>query len=443
MNDEMNAAINPAMNPAMNQITPIRSKPMQNHQRHQHHQHHQHGKSQIRAIVALLVVGVVLGAGILMMDKGRSVKAGDDDGNDAAPTTPAAAPSAEPKAPRVDLDDARIKTAGIAIEAAGPARIASTVQFPGEILLNDDRTVHVVPRVAGIAESVLVSTGQQVRRGQVLAIFSSPLISEQRSNLQTAEKRLEHAQSVYQREKRLWEQKITAEQDYLQAQHAVQEASIDLENAKQKLAALGVSGSSNAGGKGLNRFELRAPYDGLVVERNLSIGEAVKEDTPIFTIADLGTVWAEAAIPARDLPLVHVGDKVTIRATAFDAQTTGTVAFIGALVGEQTRMAKVRIVVGNPKGSWRPGLFVNVEVKANDIDVPVAVQADALQTLGTQQVIFVRDEKGFVAHPITPGRSDGKQVEIAQGLPPGTRYAARNSYVIKSELSKQATEDGY
>ncbi len=406
----------------------------------------QRGASQFKAIAALLVVGIALGAWILSMDKGRSVKAGDDDDAPAAqagPAAPATASAAAQQAPRIDLEEVQIKTAGIAVESAGPARIASNVQFPGEVLLNDDRTVHVVPRVAGIAESVLVSTGQQVRRGQVLAIFSSQLISEQRSNLQTAEKRLEHAQSVYEREKRLWEQKITAEQDYLQAQHAVQEATIDLENAKQKLLALGVSGGTSGSGKGLNRFELRAPYDGLVVERSLSIGEAVKEDTPIFTIADLGTVWAEAAIPAKDLPLIRVGDKVTIRATAFDAQTTGTVAFLGALVGEQTRMAKARIVVENPKGTWRPGLFVNVEVKAYDVEVPVAVQTDALQTLGTQQVIFVRDAKGFVAHPVTPGRSDGKHVEIAQDLPAGTRYAGRNSYVIKSELAKQATEDGY
>ena len=426
------------MNNAINQAMPYRSNQMIKHKQRQQ------GASQFKAIAALLVAGIVLGAAILTMDKGRSVKPGDDDDNKGATAKPAAtAPGAAPHAARVDLDEAQVKASGIMIEAAAAARIASTVQFPGEILLNDDRTVHVVPRVAGIAESVLVSTGQQVKRGQLLAIFSSQLISEQRSNLQTAEKRLEHAQSVYEREKRLWEQKITAEQDYLQAQHAVQEATIDLENAKQKLLALGVSGNTSSSGKGLNRFELRAPYDGLVVERSLSIGEAVKEDTPIFTIADLGTVWAEAAIPAKDLPLIHVGDKVTLRATAFDAQTTGTVAFLGALVGEQTRMAKARILVANPKGTWRPGLFVNVEVKANDVDVPVAVQTDALQTLGTQQVIFVRDDKGFVAHPVTPGRSDGKQVEIAQGLPPGTRYAARNSYVIKSELAKQATEEGY
>lgn len=302
--------------------------------------------------------------------------------------------------------------------------------------------MHVVPRVAGIVESVLVSTGQSVKKGQLLAVLSSQLVSEQRSNLQMAERRLEHASSILEREKRLWEQKISAEQDYLQAQHSVQEGEIDLENAKQKLAALGVGKGVGKGGA-MNRFELRAAYDGLVVERSLSIGEAVKEDTPIFTIADMSTVWAEVHIPAKDVPLFHVGDKVTLRATAFDAQTSGTVAFLGALVGEQTRMAKARILVANPKGTWRPGLFVNVEVKATDAEVPVAVQTDALQTLGTQQVVFVRDGQKFVARPVVLGRNDGVSVEIVQGLPAGARYAARNSYIIKSEMSKLASEEGY
>ncbi len=415
----------------------------------------QQGRARPLAIAAVVIVGIVLGALILMMDKGRHVAAGDDDNTPAA-TAPAAAPVASgtkgaaadattaaaapaTHAAHVAMADAQIKASAIDLQVAGPARIHALAQFPGEVQLNDDRTVHVVPRVAGIAESVLVTTGQTVKKGQVLAVFSSQLVSELRSVLQTAERRLEHMQSLYEREKRLWEQKISAEQDYLQAQHSVQEAEIDLENAKQKLAALGVGRGSGA----MNRFELRAAYDGLVVERSLSIGEAVKEDTPIFTIADMSTVWVEAAIPAKDLPLFKVGDKVALRAVAFDAQTTGTVAFLGALVGEQTRMAKARLLVPNPKGTWRPGLFVNIEVKATDAEVPVAVQTDALQTLGTQQVVFVREGNNFVAHPVTVGRNDGAHVEIVHGLVAGARYAAHNSYIIKSEMSKLASEDGY
>ena len=312
-----------------------------------------------------------------------------------------------------------------------------------EIQINDDRTVHVVPRVSGVAEAVLVSTGQFVKKGQTLAVFSSQMISEQRSALQTAQKRLSLANTIYQREKTLWEQKITAEQDYLQALQGLREAEIAVDNSQQKLSALGVILNNNANSSSLNRFELRAPYDGLVVERNLSIGEAVKEDTPIFTISDLSTVWAEVHIPAKDLPYVRMGDKVTLRATAFDAQTTGTVAFIGALVGELTRMAKARIVLANPQGAWRPGLFVSVEVKAAEVRVPIAIETDALQTLGTQQVVFVRTETGFKAHPVKIGLNDGKHVEVVEGLAAGARYAAKGSYILKSELSKLTTEDGY
>ncbi len=424
----------------------------------------QQGRARPLAIAGVIIAGVVLGALILNMDKGRQVSAGDDDnappaktaasgkadaGADGKDSADAAAKGEAPAGARaatqpahVTMDDGQVKASAIDVQVAGPARIHSFAQFPGEIQLNDDRTVHVVPRVAGIVESVLVSTGQPVKKGQLLAVLSSQLVSEQRSNLQMAERRLEHASSILEREKRLWEQKISAEQDYLQAQHSVQEAEIDLENAQQKLAALGV-GKGGSKSAAMNRFELRAAYDGLVVERSLSIGEAVKEDTPIFTIADMSTVWAEAHIPAKDLPLFRVGDKVTLRATAFDAQTTGTVAFLGALVGEQTRMAKARILVANPKGSWRPGLFVNIEVQATDVEVPVTVQTEALQTLGTHQVVFVRDGQKFVAHPVVLGRADGSHVEVVQGLSAGARYAARNSYIIKSEMSKLASEEGY
>ena len=390
-------------------------------------------------IIVVLIVGAALAFLILTSRKQVDANPFDDDG-----PRPAVASAAVPKeVNKVVMDEAQIKASDIHVVSAGPLAISTKLQFPGEIQINDDRTVHVVPRVSGVAEAVLVSTGQFVKKGQTLAVFSSQMISEQRSALQTAQKRLSLANTIYQREKTLWEQKITAEQDYLQALQGLREAEIAVDNSQQKLSALGVILNNNANSSSLNRFELRAPYDGLVVERNLSIGEAVKEDTPIFTISDLSTVWAEVHIPAKDLPYVRMGDKVTLRATAFDAQTTGTVAFIGALVGELTRMARARIVLANPQGAWRPGLFVSVEVKAAEVRVPIAIETDALQTLGTQQVVFVRTETGFKAHPVTIGLNDGKHVEVVEGLAAGARYAAKGSYILKSELSKLTTEDGY
>ena len=188
------------------------------------------------------------------------------------------------------LDAERAKTAGVTLLQAGPAAIGSSLQLPGEIRFNEDRTAHVVPRVAGVAESVAANLGQMVKKGQLLAVLSSPAVSEQRSELMAAQKRLALARTTYQREKQLWQEKISAEQDYLQAQQAMREAEIAATNAQQKLAAIG-AGAGSAGG--LNRFELRAPVDGVVVEKHLSVGEAVQDSTAVFTISDLRSVWAE------------------------------------------------------------------------------------------------------------------------------------------------------
>jgi cobalt-zinc-cadmium efflux system membrane fusion protein len=291
--------------------------------------------------------------------------------------------------------------------------------------------------MAGVVESVQASLGQTVKKGQVLAVITSPTASEQRSELQTAQKRLALAKTTFEREKRLWEQKISAEQDYLQAGQALNEAQVAVANAQQKLSAVGLAPGSSGG---LNRLELRAPFDGVVIEKHLSLGEAVKEDAAVFTVSDLGQVWAEINVPAKDLPLVRVGEKVSIKATAFDASAQGTITFVGALIGEQTRTAKARVVLANPQGAWRPGLFVNVEVTASEANVPVTVASDAIQSVGDKPVVFVKVNDGFVAQPVQLGRSDGKRVEVLQGLQAGAAYAAAGSFVVKSELGKASAE---
>lgn len=341
---------------------------------------------------------------------------------------------------RVKLSDGQIKAASISVDTAAPAAIKSTLLLPGEIRLNEDRTSHVVPRVAGVVESVQASLGQVVKKGQILAVIASPAASEQRSELQTAQKRLALAKTTFEREKRLWEQKISAEQDYLQAGQILHETEVAVANAQQKLSALGLTPGSQGG---LNRFELRAPFDGLVIEKHLSLGEAVKEDAAAFTVSDLGQVWAEINVPAKDLAAVRVGEKVTIKATAFDASAPGVITFVGSLIGEQTRMAKARVVLANPKGAWRPGLFVNVEVISSETQVPVTVATDAIQTVRDIPVVFLKIDGGFIAQAVQLGRSDGKRVEVLQGLKAGAAYASTGSFVVKADLGKASAEHAH
>lgn len=371
----------------------------------------------------------------------------EDSKEEKAEAKPAAKPAAAAEAGHGDdegliaMDAQRMQAAGVRLAEAGPATVRSVLQLPGEIRFNEDRTAHVVPRVAGIAESVPANLGQNVKKGQLLAVLSSAAVSEQRSELLAAGKRLELARTTYAREKQLWEEKVSAEQDYLQARQALREAEIAVSNAQQKLAATGAGAGGGAGG--LNRFELRAPFDGVIVEKHLSVGEAVQDTTQVFTISDLRSVWAEMRVAAPDLPAVRVGEKATVRATAFDSSATGEVAYVGALIGQDTRTAPARITLPNPDGVWRPGLFVNVELTASSRQAPLAVATQALQKMEQQTVVFVPVQGGFRAQPVRVGRSDGKATEVLEGLKPGQSYVAEGSFMLKAELGKASAEHSH
>lgn len=356
-----------------------------------------------------------------------------DDDHAPQPAASAAAAHAGPE-PRANFTDEQLRHNGIKLATTGPARIAGTLGLMGEVKLNQDRSVVVTPRLAGVVQAVRVNAGDRVQRGQVLAVVTSPALADQRAELLAAQKRLTLARQTNDREKQLWEDKISAEQDYLAAHQALQEAEITVENLRQKLAALGAAGA--AGTQGLAQLEIRAPIAGIVVDKKLSVGEALKEDAAIFQLADLSSVWVELVVPAQDLARLQPGARTRVKATAFDAEGEGRLGYIGALVGEQSRSATARVVLANPKGVWRPGLPVSVTLTHGEVDVPVAVTRDAVQTLEGRSVVFVRRGQQFETVAVKTGRADDRHIEIVQGLPAGERYAAKNSFIVKAELGK-------
>ncbi|MBD8573999.1 efflux RND transporter periplasmic adaptor subunit [Pseudomonas syringae] len=337
------------------------------------------------------------------------------------------------------LSAEQITSAGIELAVASARPVGVAVSFPGEIRFDEDRTAHLVPRVGGVVERVLVELGQPVRKGQVLAVIASPQIADQRSELSAAQRRLETARSTLQREKTLWQDKISAEQDYQLARQAFEEAQINVTNARQKLAVIG-AGLNPAGG---NRYELVAPFDAMIVEKHLTLGEVVSEASNAFTLSDLSRVWATFGVTAKDLDKVQVGRSVTVTAPDLNAQVEGRVGYVGSLLGEQSRAAPVRVTLANPQGAWRPGLLVNIDVTVAQAQAAVTVPQAALQTVENRPSVFVRNAEGFVLQPVRTGRQAAGYVEILEGLQPGSQVAAAGSFVLKSELGKGSAEHSH
>ncbi|BBB59256.1 cobalt-zinc-cadmium resistance protein [Undibacterium sp. KW1] len=336
---------------------------------------------------------------------------------------------------RVSMNALKRKQNGVETEIAGAVKLQSNLNLLGEVKLNEDSMLQIVPRLAGIVESVAVNAGDKVSKGQLLAVISSQALVDLRTEVLATQKRHALARSNFEREKKLWEEKISAEQDYLQARNAMQESDITLQSAQQKLASLG-AGMATKGN--LNRYEIRSPIAGTVTEKHISMGQSLKDDAAIFTVADLSSVWVEIAIPAKDLNHVRTGQSAKVSANAFDATAEGKLSYVGAVMGEQTRTAKARLLLPNTKGVWYPGLTVNVALLSAEVEVPVAIVNEAIQIIDEQATVFASYGDQLEARPVELGRSDGKYTEIRKGLQAGTAYVAKNSFLIKAELGKAA-----
>lgn len=342
---------------------------------------------------------------------------------------------------RVVLTADAVRTSEITIEKAGPRTMRSVVELPGELLFNGDKVTHVVPRVAGVLREIRKNQGDEVKKGEVLAVLDSRELAEaKRGFLETAHEQ-SFAKRAFEREEGLWKKNIASEVDYLKREREFQEARLKHQSARQQLEALGLVGGTlkallDKENSSLTRLELRAPFDGVVIEKTIAVGQAVKEDEDLFTIADLSTLWVSVTVFAKDLNAVKVGQDVTVKAEQLGLEAQGKIVYLGALVGEQTRSAKARVVLADPERKWRAGLFVTVTVVQNEATVPVVVKREGLQKFRDWDVVFVRFKDEFEARPLELGREDGEWVEVVSGLKAGEEYAAANSFILKADVGK-------
>ena len=393
-------------------------------------------KKQTLAIALLCALALLLAGLMLMTRKGTEPAAaqdahGHDDRGAAADTV-----QTEPGMRGIALTDAQIKANGIALEPAAPATLRQRLHLPAQVKVDAERTVALAAPAQGIVQAVLVSPGAVVRRGQALLTIQSPVVAQWRAEAASAGRRLQLARTTHAREKLLWDERISARQDVEAATTALQEAEIAAQAAVQRLTALGI----DAGGPVSGTVTVRAPLAGVVVDKPAVAGMAVGETTPLLTIADLSQVWVEAAVPADSLGQVGTGMAAKISVATLPGEIDGTVAFVGPVLGETTRMATARIALPNREARLRPGMLASVDLLGPEDRVAVTVASDAIQTVHEHSVVFVRTKAGFEARDVVPGRSDGKRTEIVRGLAAGTTYAAGGSFLLKADLGKNEAE---
>jgi cobalt-zinc-cadmium efflux system membrane fusion protein len=337
---------------------------------------------------------------------------------------------------------------GIRLETAGSGSVELITELPGEVQVNGDRMAHVAPRVGGVVEEVFVSLGDSVRRGQILAVLESRELADAKAVFLATAERLKLADATFRREERLWKERISSEQDYLDARRGQAEARIERRAAEQKLHALGFSqddldGLVDQHDAEFTAYRLTAPFDGTVIDRHITIGETVDAGFPVLTVADLETVWIDLSVYQRDIGVVKSGQTARVF-TEHGEEAVLEIDFVQPLVGEDTRTATARIVAPNTDQIWHPGCFVTAAVTTSQERARVVVPVSAVIRMADgDDVVFVETGDGFTPRRVETGRRSRIGVEIVSGLEPGDRYVAEGGFSLKAELGKGDFGDGH
>ena len=336
---------------------------------------------------------------------------------------------------------------GIEVGEAAPGKLAEYARLPGEVVIDPDRLVHVVPRISGVAQQVKKKLGDMVKADDVLAVLESRELAEVKSAYLIARERVRLAETTYDREEKLWRETISSEREYLAARQNLAELRIEMQAAEQKLQALGFSNEylqslSFDEDEHFTHYEIRAPFDGTVIEKHISLGELLKDDAEAFVIADLRSVWVNLTVYQKDLNTVQLEQDVEVMIEDRPA-VSGTISYISPVVDEATRTGIARLILDNTEGHWRPGSFVAGMVAVDSRSVELLVTRSALQTIDGQTVVFVETADGFEPHSVRIGRSNEVYAEIVHGLVPGQRYVVRGGFTLKAQLAKGSFGDGH
>lgn len=341
----------------------------------------------------------------------------------------------------VELTPEAMTAAGIQYAQVTERVAVAPLKATGTIEANQQRMQQVTPLVSGRVERVFAVAGDRVRAGQVLAILSSPEIAELHGKELEAQARASLAQSSLRRLRRLNELGAAAGKDLAAAEAEAQTAQAEVGHIRASLAALG--SDERVKGHSISSVALRAPISGTITERLVNAGAGVQAGTPLFSIADLSTVWVIANVPEAQINFMRIGTAAVVRSPALGQSIAqGRVTYIDPMLNEETRTARVRLDVMNPNQQLRIGTFVEVNFEAGGAQAEAATELvvpdEAIQTVENKTIVFVPADKPahFEAREIqVGGQADGVRKVIA-GLTAGERVVTKGSFVLKTQMLK-------
>lgn len=401
----------------------------------------------MRPIVMIMVTFAVLGG------CGRQTPVEEQAGAKKTKAPNAAEPHREnyiEEANVVELAVEAQRRAGIEVAPLAMGTADAEVLLTGSVQPIDSKVSDVRSLARGRVTQVNAKLGDRVQSGQVLAQFD---------NIEAGELASQHSSAVAELQ-RLKVQQANAQRQAERSRSLVSIGAVpakDAENAEAEVRAIAESiraqEAATAGlASRLSRFgvqpgadpgnttaSIRAPFSGVIVKLNVAPGAVIDSTTPLFSVADLSSVYVEAQVFEKDLGRIRTGQPTQVRFDAYPGETfTGRVVSIGNILDPQTRTAGVRIEMPNPANRFRLQMFAAVELPTLGTHAALTVPTEAVQTINRRPVVFIKqDALHFAAREVTTV-GEGLTKEVVSGVKEGESVVVKGAYQLKSVfLSRQ------
>ncbi|MYN47621.1 efflux RND transporter periplasmic adaptor subunit [Pseudoduganella sp. FT93W] len=328
----------------------------------------------------------------------------------------------------VKLSDKQILAAHIEV-AAVRTGFAGAVEAPAVIIADPQHAAVVSSSVSGRVISVRKNLGENVARGDILAVIESREVAQFSADVTLARRQLELADAGFKREDRLYAEKVSSRQEYELAQSALDDARTRLRLAQQQLATSG-------GAEHSAQLTLRAPIAGVVTARQVALGDIVEANAKLFELANPDLLSVELSLAPSDASRVAPGTPIEVSADGRSG--TGHVAFLSRVLDPATRQIRAIAALPNKNALWRIGETVSASVvlKPESSGEQIAVPRAAVQTVEDKPSVFVRQKDGFAIKHIVLGKPAAGFVTVLSGLDGSERIATSNTFVLKAEHGK-------
>lgn len=344
---------------------------------------------------------------------------------------------------QVVLSEGQREQLSIVNGQADAGSASAQISAPASVVFDNDRMARIGPRLEAKVLKVTADLGQTVKAGERVAVLDSVALGQAKARYLTTAAAYGNALAIYQRNKKLSDDKIISDAALQESRAALQQASAQRQAAKAELVLYGmddraIATISQNNGTPLSRYVLTSPINGVVQRRDLVPGDTITANQTPLEVVDSQQMWVMIDAAESDVARIKTGQSVILAVRSYpDRRFEGKVDWVSQALDEQTRTVRVRAIVPNEQGLLRSGMFGTATIQTDSDQRVALVPIDAVQQVDGKSLVFMPGQSPGVYRPVfvETGDENTQQIEILEGLAPGDSLVVKGAFDLMSALT--------